>query len=60
MNEVAWCYLEGYGCKKDKQASARYYRLAEKNGNKTLGNSWYVCHHPSFAYPITSRPAWAD
>lgn len=18
MNEVAWCYLEGYGCKKDK------------------------------------------
>lgn len=18
MNEVAWCYLEGFGCKKDK------------------------------------------
>ncbi|KAJ0387164.1 hypothetical protein COL922a_002776 [Colletotrichum nupharicola] len=40
MNEVAWCYLEGFGCKKDKFAAARYYRLAEKNGNKTLGNSW--------------------
>ncbi|KAL6869744.1 hypothetical protein ACO1O0_001073 [Amphichorda felina] len=40
MNEVAWCYLEGYGCKKDKHAAARYYRQAEKAGNKTLGNSW--------------------
>ncbi|POS75056.1 hypothetical protein DHEL01_v206551 [Diaporthe helianthi] len=40
MNEVAWCYLEGFGCKKDKYSAAKYYRLAEKNGNKTLGNSW--------------------
>ncbi|PNP47481.1 hypothetical protein TGAMA5MH_01302 [Trichoderma gamsii] len=40
MNEVAWCYLQGYGCKKDKYAAARYYRQAEKAGNKTLGNSW--------------------
>jgi TPR repeat protein len=40
MNEVAWCYLEGFGCKKDKYAAARYYRLAEENGNKTLGNTW--------------------
>lgn len=21
MNEVAWCYLEGFGCKKDKVSS---------------------------------------
>lgn len=21
MNEVAWCYLEGFGCKKDKVGS---------------------------------------
>ncbi|KAF5254230.1 hypothetical protein FANTH_962 [Fusarium anthophilum] len=57
MNEIAWCYVEGFGCKKDKStlymsrieamaaemfsfAAARYYRLAEKAGNKTLGNSW--------------------
>ncbi|KAF5026217.1 hypothetical protein F66182_1684 [Fusarium sp. NRRL 66182] len=40
MNEIAWCYVEGFGCKKDKFAAARYYRLAEKAGNKTLGNSW--------------------
>jgi TPR repeat protein len=40
MNEVAWCYVEGYGCKKDKYAAARYYRLAEKAGSKTLGNTW--------------------
>lgn len=113
MNETAWCYLEGFGCKKDKVrqvacqvkvtacritsravqgscdaggqplirpravnerparrraakepplptppripsercssheadrmlqfTAARYYRLAETNGNKTLGNTW--------------------
>ncbi|KAF3928280.1 hypothetical protein AA313_de0208665 [Arthrobotrys entomopaga] len=41
MNETAWCYLNGYGMKKkDKYLSAKYYRLAEENGNKTLGNSW--------------------
>ncbi|KAI8630526.1 HCP-like protein [Xylariaceae sp. FL1651] len=40
MNETAWCYLEGFGCKKDKYQAARYYRLAEKNGSKTLGNTW--------------------
>ncbi|KAI1425332.1 HCP-like protein [Xylaria sp. FL1777] len=40
MNEAAWCYLEGFGCKKDKFQAAQYYRLAEKNGSKTLGNTW--------------------
>ncbi|TAQ83329.1 hypothetical protein B7494_g8350 [Chlorociboria aeruginascens] len=51
MNEVAWCYSEGFGCKKDRSrsdeadvewqyAAAKYYRLAEAGGNKTLGNSW--------------------
>ncbi|TGJ76294.1 hypothetical protein E0Z10_g10899 [Xylaria hypoxylon] len=40
INEAAWCYLEGFGCKKDKFQAAQYYRLAEKNGNKTLGNTW--------------------
>ncbi|KAK6505615.1 hypothetical protein TWF481_007508 [Arthrobotrys musiformis] len=41
MNETAWCYLNGYGLKKkDKWLAAKYYRLAEENGNKTVGNSW--------------------
>ncbi|EPS38555.1 hypothetical protein H072_7693 [Dactylellina haptotyla CBS 200.50] len=41
MNETGWCYLNGYGLKKkDKYMSAKYYRLAEENGNKTVGNSW--------------------
>ncbi|KAF3938547.1 hypothetical protein ABW19_dt0208261 [Dactylella cylindrospora] len=41
MNETAWCYLNGYGMKKkDKYQAAKYYRLAEENGNKTVGNSW--------------------
>ncbi|KAI9677936.1 MAG: hypothetical protein M1829_002433 [Trizodia sp. TS-e1964] len=50
MNEVAWCYLEGFGVKKDKTkaklpglkqfSAAKYYRLAENSGNKTMGNSW--------------------
>ena len=22
--------------------AAKYYRLAEKNGNKIIGNTWYV------------------
>ncbi|KAF3919673.1 hypothetical protein ABW20_dc0105626 [Dactylellina cionopaga] len=41
MNETGWCYLNGYGMKKkDKYLSAKYYRLAEENGNKIVGNSW--------------------
>jgi len=40
QNEVAWCLLEGFGCKKDKKKAAHFYRMAEKQGNKTLGNSW--------------------
>ncbi|KAI4199268.1 MAG: hypothetical protein LQ350_004728 [Teloschistes chrysophthalmus] len=56
MNEVAKCYEDGFGGKKDRRrgqlkfdadadlvrqfTAAKYYRLAEKNGNKTLGNTW--------------------
>lgn len=79
MNEVGWCYLEGFGGRKDKvccflfwllfslakttgwgggelelielltwrviraqYTAAKYYRLAEQSGSKTLGNSWSV------------------
>ena len=31
MNEVAWCYLEGFGCKKDKVSDASCYN----NDNRT-------------------------
>lgn len=31
MNEVAWCYLEGFGCKKDK------VRKLEHDGVMDLG-----------------------
>jgi len=40
MNEAAWCFLNGFGGKKDKILASKYYRLAEKNGGKTMGNSW--------------------
>jgi len=45
QNEAGWCYLEGFGCKKDKililqKKAAKFYRMAEAQGNKTLGNSW--------------------
>lgn len=29
MNEVAWCYLEGYGCKKDKVRRAASLRVPD-------------------------------
>ncbi|KAM0794677.1 hypothetical protein BDR22DRAFT_678455 [Usnea florida] len=40
MNEVARCYENGQGGPKNRYTAAQYYRLAEKNGSKTLGNSW--------------------
>ncbi|KXH67231.1 hypothetical protein CSAL01_08334 [Colletotrichum salicis] len=40
--DIVWLALSEstnvMGC--ERFAAARYYRLAEKNGNKTLGNSW--------------------
>jgi len=40
LNEVARAYEEGFGGKKDRFVAAKYYRLAEEKGSKTLGNSW--------------------
>lgn len=61
MEEVAWCYLEGFGGGKDKVCrssfrqfgvlrrlrilqftAAKYLRIAEEKGHKTVGNSWCV------------------
>ncbi|KAG6024479.1 hypothetical protein E4U41_001780 [Claviceps citrina] len=43
--ELANCFRHGWGIEQDAFAArqftaARYYRLAEKAGNKTMGNSW--------------------
>lgn len=35
MNEVAWCYLEGFGCKKDK-VSLLWPPAASRFSNHTL------------------------
>lgn len=40
MNEAAWCYLEGFGCKKDK-ASHREKQLANTGmGDEGAGKRW--------------------
>ena len=28
MNEIGWCYLEGFGCKKDKVSQFRHEELS--------------------------------
>ncbi|KAF2857617.1 HCP-like protein [Piedraia hortae CBS 480.64] len=41
MEEAAWCYLDGFGGRKDKFAAARFLREAEKvRGRPAVGNSW--------------------
>ncbi|ANB13582.1 Dsf2p [Sugiyamaella lignohabitans] len=40
MMEVAQCYLDGIGTKKNKHLAAKYYRMAEKHGRSEVGNSW--------------------
>lgn len=39
-SETAWCYLHGIGTKKNVKMAARYYRMAEKQGVKSVGLSW--------------------
>ena len=40
FSETAWCYLHGIGTKKNVKRAARYYRMAEKQGVKSVGLSW--------------------
>jgi len=40
MRELAWCYINGFGGKKDKFAAAQILRMAERQGSKVLGDSW--------------------
>src|SRR5271154_1729245 len=39
-SETAWCYLHGIGTKKNAKMAARYYRMAEKQGVRSVGLSW--------------------
>ncbi|KAL0076135.1 hypothetical protein F4703DRAFT_1323060 [Phycomyces blakesleeanus] len=40
QNDVAHCYYNGHGVKKDLFQAAKYYRLAAAQGHGILGNSW--------------------
>ncbi|KAG1449982.1 hypothetical protein G6F56_008481 [Rhizopus delemar] len=40
QNDVAHCYNEGIGTKKDLFLAAKYYRKADKQGQGIMGNSW--------------------
>lgn len=42
MQEVAWCYLEGFGGAKDKPRAAGFLRRAENKAGKVYGNGWFV------------------
>lgn len=39
MNEVAWCYLEGFGCKKDKVSNLCSSPFLPCN--QTSSSFWY-------------------
>jgi len=40
MHELAWCYVTGFGGKKEKVEAAQVLRRAEWQGSKVPGNSW--------------------
>ncbi|KAI8886605.1 HCP-like protein [Backusella circina FSU 941] len=40
QNDLAHCYHNGHGTKKDIFMAAKYYRLADKQGHGIMGNSW--------------------
>ncbi|CAO3702544.1 unnamed protein product [Rhizopus stolonifer] len=40
QNDLAHCYYEGIGVKKDLYIAAKYYRKADKQGQGIMGNSW--------------------
>jgi TPR repeat protein len=40
QNDLGFCYSHGLGVKKDLYSAAKYYRLAERQGQGMIGNSW--------------------
>jgi hypothetical protein len=66
MNDVAWCYLEGFGCKKDKASfsllilSYPHSRLLHPNTKHPAPQTRRGLRRGQPSY-LTSRPArrWA-
>jgi TPR repeat protein len=57
MNEVAWCYLEGFGCKRDKVCD---YRFFTRSRSRALPNSFMAIKSSASQQPVwlvnASRP----
>ncbi|CAE6444739.1 unnamed protein product [Rhizoctonia solani] len=47
QQELAFCYLNGKGCKKDMKQAARWYRAAAAQGASTVGLAWI--YKPKYA-----------
>ncbi|KAH8203591.1 hypothetical protein TruAng_002224 [Truncatella angustata] len=41
MNEAAWCYLQGFGCKKDKGSTPRPCPTLSSTRYALVGSSWW-------------------
>lgn len=40
QQDLAFCYANGKGCKKDLKLAAKYYRLSIAQGAPSFGLSW--------------------
>ena len=40
QNDLGFCYAHGHGVKKDLYKAAMYYRMAARQGQGIVGNSW--------------------
>ncbi|QRV91673.1 HCP-like protein [Ceratobasidium sp. AG-Ba] len=47
QQELAFCYLNGKGCKKDMKEAAKWYRAAAAQGASTVGLAWI--YKPKYA-----------
>jgi TPR repeat protein len=54
MNDIAFCYTHGHGVKKNIFKAAQYYRMASRQGQGQVGNSWIW----KDKYNIVEEPDW--
>lgn len=54
QNDLGFCYSHGQGVKKDNFKAAKYYRMADRQGNGIVGNSWIW----KSKYDIVDQPNW--